>query len=310
MTSEACPKRFRLMGNHGASTYRRSHLPSTQFIIAPSVFPKVATRNNVGAASEYIATSATNRASDEPGSSVAEKMAVAKRPRCVERELNVSLKIQTSYMHQQRKKKTAGIVGSSPSYPLPRGPLDLFTLWLLHWVSALLIVFVLVTSVFSSIGLTNRVFGLRWTEIHLSAGLLILFFAIARLVRASLIKRARSKTPISWQRKIQLLLWAFSVVLPLVGLLIFQQPPLSKPVQVFGAIPFKAVFKLDHSVHMTLISFHKMGSYLLMGVLLVHIAVAVVRPKGFSRPPLLAMLWPWAVTRGASGETQRNIERG
>jgi len=197
-------------------------------------------------------------------------------------------------MQRARKNKTAEFAPSNLAYSVPRSSLHLFLMWLLHWVSAVLIVFLLVTSITSGLGLTSRPFGFRWPEIHLSVGILILFLALARLVRASWSKQPRFlRTPSSFRRTIQLLLMAFSLILPLSGLLIFQQPPMSKPVQLFTVVPYSTTFNLEHSLHISLIRFHKIASYALPGVLLIHIAFAIIKPKANVKPPLLRMLWPW-----------------
>ena len=179
------------------------------------------------------------------------------------------------------------------AYPISGNSLDLFLLWLFHWVSATLIVFVLVTSITSGLGITNRPFGFRWTETHVSVGILILLIAIARLLRGFLAQPPLRRTRMSSRRTIQLLLLALSLVLPLSGLLIFQQPPLSKPVRLFTILPFFGIFKLEHALHMMLISFHKIASYAFLFILIIHIGFAIARPNPRANPPLRRMLWPW-----------------
>jgi cytochrome b561 len=179
----------------------------------------------------------------------------------------------------------------------------LFAVWFFHWVTAILVVFILVTSLLSSVGLTSRVFGLRWTEIHLSAGLLILFVIIVRLGRATFVKAPLSIATF-WRRGVKFALLLLSLMLPISGLLIFQQPPLSRPVLIFGAVRFPVVFELDHSVHVSMISFHEIGSYLLFTVLLIHIALAMIKPKGYSNVPLVMMLWPWKSHRFVRTDVQ------
>ena len=53
--------------------------------------------------------------------------------------------------------------------------------WLVHWISAILVVFLLATSLVSGLGLTTRLFPSAWMDWHLSSGITLCVVTILRV---------------------------------------------------------------------------------------------------------------------------------
>lgn len=173
--------------------------------------------------------------------------------------------------------------------------------WGLHWVSAILIIFILATSLTSGLGLTRRFFGLDWLPVHLSSGLAILVLAITRVLRTVRSSRRSDSFDLNpgqcvraLERIIQYFLLASSIVVPTMGLLIFQVPPLGKAILVFGLFPWPAFFKLDHQLHLWVILLHLVASVAMVAFVLVHLWFAVRPRPNHHTSPLRMMIWPWA----------------
>jgi cytochrome b561 len=167
-----------------------------------------------------------------------------------------------------------------------------FATWLVHWFTASLTLFVIFTSVPSTLGLVTRAFGTQWIQFHLSAGALVLIITVARLLIRRVRDRSKRRTERLWSRKIQNYLLVLCLILPVTGLLIFQQHPLMKPVLLFGLVPFMLEFDLEHSLHALILHMHTAFTYVLLGLLLVHIGIGLM-PSAGAKSPLRRMFWPW-----------------
>lgn len=164
--------------------------------------------------------------------------------------------------------------------------------WVLHWTSALLVLFLLITSLTSGLGITRRLFPGSWMDWHLSAGILLLIITIVRL-KFSLPGKLLSPTRLPIVQRIKWLLFLMVLVAGISGLTIFQKPPFGRAGMLFGSFPMPTLIRLDHSVHYVIIDLHIILSCIIAGLLIWHIRAGFQRlsPIGHSR--LAIMLWPW-----------------
>jgi cytochrome b561 len=167
--------------------------------------------------------------------------------------------------------------------------------WLLHWISALLVLFLLAMSLTSGLGVTARPFPAAWMDWHLSAGIVLIAVTVVRLPswrpwrqpgRMITVNRASAQTI----RSI-LLLAVFLVALS--GLTIFQKPPFGRSGILFGWFPMPTLMRLDHSIHNVIINLHIALSCVIAVLLIMHIIAGLRRIRVNGPSPLATMLWPW-----------------
>lgn len=182
-------------------------------------------------------------------------------------------------------KGNSNITGSSVLSPS-------IIVWVLHWISALLVLFLLTTSLTSGLGITRRLFPGSWMDWHLSIGILLLIITIVRL-KFSLSGKLLSpmRLPIAQRIKWTLLLMVF--VAGVSGLAIFQKPPLGRSGTLFGSYPMPTLIRLDHSVHYVIIDLHIILSCAIAGLLIWHIKAGLQRLPSNEQSRLAIMLWPW-----------------
>ncbi len=168
-------------------------------------------------------------------------------------------------------------------------------IWLLHWVSALLILYLLATSLTSGLGLTPRVSPTNWMNWHLSAGIVVLVTTMIRLstsnpwkdlVCFSAIKKFEFGTIKS---VLLLLVFAASIT----GVTIFQKSPLGKTGIVFGVFPMPTFMRLNHSVHNVVIDIHIAMSCIIFVFAVIHIYDGFRKAPVNGRSRIATMLWPW-----------------
>lgn len=167
--------------------------------------------------------------------------------------------------------------------------------WLLHWVSALLVLFLLATSLASGLGIAARVFPAAWMDWHLSAGIALFAVTIVRF-RTSRSLRALNhlfafNRPDAQSAK--LALFAVVIIVVLSGLAIFQNPPFGRSGILFWVFPMPTLIRLDHSIHNVIIDMHIALSCIAAILLLVHIIAGLRRVGMGGQSRLAAMLWPW-----------------
>ena len=180
----------------------------------------------------------------------------------------------------------------SHSAPVPRPS---FTVWTLHWVSALLVLFLLATSLASGLGFTKRLLPAMWMDWHLSAGVVLLVVTAIRM---------KSSRP--WNGLTRIFLgrgWDVQAIKPfllfvlilvlLSGLVIFQKPPIGRAGILFGLFPMPTMVRLDHSFHSWAIDLHIALSFAAAVLVIAHAAWGLRRSAVLGRSRIAVMLWPW-----------------
>ena len=166
--------------------------------------------------------------------------------------------------------------------------------WLLHWVSAILTLFLLLTSLGSAYALLPRPFSSIWMGLHLSAGTFLLILTVIRIALGIL--RGHFGTPRGWiTRSIALrnFLLILVFVTAFIGLLLYQRPPLGKISYLFVIFPMPTVLRLDHGWHNFAIGVHIGLACLLLILIIVHAAAGVKHEGITGRARLSEMIWPW-----------------
>ena len=167
--------------------------------------------------------------------------------------------------------------------------------WLLHWVSALLVVFLLATSLASGLGLTTRWFPARWMDWHLSAGVVLLAVTVIRFKTSRPFKGLANvfafRKPDAHAIKSFLFLVVLVVVLS--GLAIFQKPPFGRSGTLFGWFPMPTLIRLNHSIHYVIIDIHIVMSCIIAVFLIAHIIAGLQRSRAGGQSRFAFMLWPW-----------------
>jgi cytochrome b561 len=167
--------------------------------------------------------------------------------------------------------------------------------WLLHWVSALLVLFLLATSLASGLGVTARILPAAWVDWHLSAGVALLAVTIVRLKTSRPFGGfvdvfAFSKAGAQAVKSALLLI---VLIVALSGLAIFQKPPFGRSGVLFGLFPMPTFVRLDHSIHNVIIDIHIALSCVIAVLLMVHTIAGLQRLPVSGQSRLASMLWPW-----------------
>lgn len=167
--------------------------------------------------------------------------------------------------------------------------------WLLHWVSALLVLFLLGTSLASGLGFKTRVFPAAWMDWHLSAGVALLAVTIVRFRTSRLFKGLALLFAFNRPdaQAIKSVLFLVVVIVVLSGLAIFQKPPFGRSGVVFGLLPMPTLIRLDHSIHNVIIDIHIVLSCVIAVLLMAHIIAGLRRIRVGGPSRLATMLWPW-----------------
>lgn len=170
-----------------------------------------------------------------------------------------------------------------------------FMVWTLHWISALLVLFLLATSVASGLGFTKRLMPAMWMDWHLSAGVALLALTAIRMKTShpwiGLAHVFTYGRPGAEAIRSGLLLGVFAALLS--GLIIFQKPPFGRTGYLFGLFPMPTLVRLDHSVHYVIIDLHIALSCLIAGLIVAHVFKGMLRAPAGGRPRIATMLWPW-----------------
>lgn len=167
--------------------------------------------------------------------------------------------------------------------------------WFLHWLSALLVIYLLATSLLSGLGLSQRISPGNWVDWHLSVGMALLTITAVRLwtshpwrdvTRSCTIKKHDFRATKSFLLLVVLLT-------NIVGLTIFQKSPLGRAGIVFGVFPMPTLIRLNHSLHNLAIDLHIGLAYLVAVLMIVHIISALKTKVVQGRSRFATMLWPW-----------------
>ena len=167
--------------------------------------------------------------------------------------------------------------------------------WLLHWISALLVLFLLATSLVSGLGITTRLFPAAWMDWHLSAGIALLAVTILRLWFSRPWKDAGRTLAFNTAKAqaVRSILLLGVLLVALSGLMIFQKPPFGRSGVLFGWYPMPTLIRLDHGLHNVIIDFHIVLSCIVVVLLLVHIVAGLQSVRRGGRSRISIMLWPW-----------------
>lgn len=182
-------------------------------------------------------------------------------------------------------KGNSNITGSSTLSPS-------IIVWALHWISALLVLFLLATSLTSGLGITRRLFPGSWMDWHLSVGILLLIITIVRL-KFSLSGKLLSPMRLPVAQRIKWIMFLMVLVAGISGLMIFQKPPFGRSGMLFGSFPMPTLIRLDHSVHYVIIDLHIVLSCVIAGLLIWHIKAGFQRLSSSGQSRLAIMFWPW-----------------
>lgn len=164
--------------------------------------------------------------------------------------------------------------------------------WVLHWTSALLVLFLLTTSLTSGLGITRRLYPGSWMDWHLSVGILLLITTIVRL-KFSLPGNLLFPMRLPTAQRIRWILLLMVLVVGVSGLTIFQKPPFGRAGMLFSSFPMPTLIRLDHSVHYVIIDLHIALSCVIAGLLIWHIRAGFQRLSSNGHSRLAIMLWPW-----------------
>lgn len=167
--------------------------------------------------------------------------------------------------------------------------------WLLHWVSALLVLFLLGTSLASGLGFTTRVFPAAWMDWHLSAGVALLTVSIVRFGTSRPFKALAHLFAFNRPdaQTVKSVLFLVVIIAVLSGLAIFQKPPFGRAGTLFGWIPMPTLIRLDHSIHNVIIDIHIALSCIVVALLMMHVIAGLQRNRAGGQSRLAIMLWPW-----------------
>lgn len=189
-----------------------------------------------------------------------------------------------------------GIIKADAKTPqVPSALSPSVVVWLLHWVSALLVLFLLATSLTSGLGITGRILPAAWMDWHLSAGVALLALSIVRLRTSrsfdGFARLFAFKRPDAQAVKSALLLVVLIVALS--GLAIFQKPPFGRSGVLFGLFPMPTLVRLGRSIHNVIIDIHIVLSCVVAVLLMAHIIAGLRRLPVSGKTRLASMLWPW-----------------
>lgn len=167
--------------------------------------------------------------------------------------------------------------------------------WLLHWVSAILVLYLLSTSLTSGLGVSQRVSPANWMDWHLSAGIAVFVTSVIRLWTSNpwknLVCVFKSKKPETGVIKSILLLTVFATATT--GMAIFQRSPFGRTGTIFGFLPMPTLIRLNHSVHGVVIGVHIALAFVTAVLAIVHLVDGLRKSPISGRSSLATMLWPW-----------------
>lgn len=158
--------------------------------------------------------------------------------------------------------------------------------WSLHWVSALLTVYLVATSLGSGLGISKRIFPTIWMDWHLSAGTALVIITVVRMYTSTSWKGLRNsalKTIDGIATRFVLLLTVLATTMT--GLVIYQKPPFGRIGFLFGLFPMPTLIRLRHSYHNLIIELHI--------VLAIGVTILLLSHVCRDRSRIVYMLWPW-----------------
>jgi cytochrome b561 len=169
-----------------------------------------------------------------------------------------------------------------------------FSLRLLHWLSAALVLTALGLGVYMVQLVSDPGARFALTQTHKSLGLAILALTLARLCRRSLASVPAPEPVAPWMqraaRAAHIALYAFLLLMPLSGWLMATTTPVRIPTLVFGLFPLPyplapdlATYRFAHTAHVVL-------AMLLAALIVVHVAAALLHALVW-RDRTLARMW-------------------
>ncbi len=167
--------------------------------------------------------------------------------------------------------------------------------WLLHWVSAILVLYLLLTSLTSGLGVSQRVSAANWMDWHLSAGIAVFVTSAIRLWTSNpwknLVCVFRSKEPATGAIKSILLLTVFATAIT--GLTIYQKSPFGKSAIIFEVFPMPTLIRLNHSVHNVVIDIHIALALIIAALIVMHVIDGFRKNAMSGKSRFATMAWPW-----------------
>ena len=165
--------------------------------------------------------------------------------------------------------------------------------WLLHWLSAALLLTMLLASLPVPYPSWLLVSEKLWTNIHMSIGWTLVAITAIRLLlmlqpdRMARVRILRPRGARAWLK--MLLLFSLVAVLA-TGAVSYRPSPLGFPVYLFGMLKAEAIVDLGHATHMQVIAAHRYLAYALAALYAAHAGLAFRRP---SMAAILPVSWIW-----------------
>jgi len=165
--------------------------------------------------------------------------------------------------------------------------------WLTHWLSALLVMFLLLTALPWAALSGLRPPPVLWPALHMSAGWVLLVLTALRIAGlcAGDARSALSPRGVRAAVKVGLLITLTAILGA--GSFVYRSSPLQGPSVLFGFIEAPA-WLVSHALHLQLLALHRYAPVLLAALLAVHVALAFIRPAP-SAP--LPFSWLWRMRR-------------
>jgi cytochrome b561 len=165
--------------------------------------------------------------------------------------------------------------------------------WLTHWLSALLVVFLLLTALPSA-----ALSGLRpppgiWLALHMSAGWVLLVVTVLRMAALCAGDARSAFSPGGARAVVKVALLATLTVILAAGPFVYRPSPLQGPTVLFGLIEAPA-WLVSHTLHLQLLAWHRYAPFFLTALLTLHIVLAFIRPARAARLPVS---WLWRMRR-------------
>ena len=162
--------------------------------------------------------------------------------------------------------------------------------WFTHWVSAALVLAILLTALPFAELAPLRPSPRGWAGLHLSLGWALAGLTVFRLAAMMFARGGRRQRRRGWREGLKIALLATLLLVIASGTVIYRASPLKGGAYVFGFFEAGPLIGLSHSLHLQLLTFHRMATYALLALAAVHVALAF---KRMSQSPALPIAWLW-----------------
>lgn len=165
--------------------------------------------------------------------------------------------------------------------------------WLIHWSTAVLVVFMLLSSLpfleLSALWPSRH----GWLTVHMAVGWLIILLTAARLVNLLFLRWSRPPhllVPGGIRGVVKVMLLVSLILVLAAGAVIYRPSPLGAKVYLFGLEQTGKLLNFSLGIHLRLISWHLYLSYLSAAALVVHSCLPLARSHSSVALPI-AWLW-------------------